>query len=68
MRAAEAALEKREFVSAIDVLVGMGWLEPGRVDEWRQGQVDYLERVTAANLGKISTAMRSMRRWAQAGG
>jgi hypothetical protein len=68
VRAAEAALAKRKFVTAIDVLVGVGWLEPRRVDEWRQGRVDYLERVTVANLGKISTAMRSFRLWAQARG
>ena len=68
VRAAEAALAERKFVTAIDVLVGVGWLEPRRVDEWRQGRVDYLERVTVANLGKISTAMRSFRRWAQARG
>ena len=67
-RAAEAALAKRRFVTAIDVLVGIGWLEPRRVDEWRQGRVDYLERVTVANLGKISSAMGSFRRWAQARG
>jgi hypothetical protein len=36
--------------------------------EWRRGRVEYLERVTFANLGKISTAMRSFRRWAQARG
>ena len=68
VRAAEAALAKRKFVTAIDVLVGVGWLEPRRVDEWRQGRVDYLERVTVANLGKISTAMRSFRRWAKSRG
>ena len=68
VRAAEAALAKRKFVTAIDVLVGVGWLEPRRVDEWRQGRVDYLERVTVANLGKISTAMRSFRRWARRAG
>jgi len=68
VRAAEEALAKRKFVTAIDVLVGVGWLEPRRVDEWRQGRVDYLERVTVANLGKISTAMRSFRGWAQARG
>ena len=68
VRAAEAALAERKFVTAIDVLVGVGWLEPRRVDEWRQGLVDYLERVTVANLGKISTAMRSFRAWAQARG
>jgi hypothetical protein len=63
-----AALAKRKVVTAIDVLVGVGWLEARRVDEWRQGRVDYLERVTVANLGKISTAMRSFRGWAQARG
>ena len=68
IRAAEAALAKREFVTAIDVLVGVGWLEPRRVDEWRQGRVDCLEQVTVANLGKISAAMRSFRGWAQARG
>jgi hypothetical protein len=68
VRAAEAALSERKFVTAIDVLVGLGWLEPRRVDEWRQGRVDYLERVTIASLGKISSAMRCFRRWAQARG
>ncbi len=68
VRAAEAALAERKFVTAIDVLVGMGWLEPRRVDEWRQGRVDYLERVVIASLGKISTAMRCFRRWAKARG
>jgi len=58
VRAAEAALDKRKFVTAIDVLVGLGWLTPIRVDEWRQGRVDYLERVTTVNLSKLSTAMQ----------
>jgi hypothetical protein len=68
VRAAEAALAERKFVTAIDVLVGVGWLEPRRVDEWRQGRVDYLERVVIASLGKISTAAQCFRRWAQARG
>jgi hypothetical protein len=52
-------------VSAIDVLVGLGWLERRRVDAWRQGRVDYLEREVGANLGKISTAMRAFGGWAR---
>jgi hypothetical protein len=64
VRAAEQALEQRKFVTSIDVLVGLGWVEPRRVDEWRQGRVDYLERVVVASLGKISTAMRVFRGWA----
>jgi hypothetical protein len=62
---AEAALAEHKYVTAIDVLVGIGWLTPRRVDQWRQGRVDYLERVVEAGLGNISTAMRTFRRWGQ---
>ena len=68
VRAAEAALAQRKFVTAIDVLVGLGWLEPRRVDEWRQGRIAYLEAVVTASLGKISTAMKVFRHWAAARG
>jgi hypothetical protein len=68
VRAAEKALSERRFVTSIDVFVGLGWLEPRRVDEWRQGRVDYLERVVIASLEKISTAMRVFRAWAQTSG
>jgi hypothetical protein len=65
IKAAEAALADRQFVSAIDVLVGTGWLTTPQVDRWRRGQVDYLERLVTANLSKISTVMAALRRWAQ---
>ncbi len=68
VQAAEAALAERGFVSPIDVLVRIGWLHPGRIDEWRQGRVDCLERVTTANLHKLSDAMRLFRRWARGRG
>jgi hypothetical protein len=64
IKAAEAALADRHFVTAVDVLVGVGWLTTPQVDQWRRGQVDYLERVVTANLSKISTAMATFRRWA----
>jgi hypothetical protein len=65
LKAAEAALADHHFVSAIDVLVGTGWLMTPQVDRWRLGQVDYLERLVTANLSKISSAMATFRRWAQ---
>jgi hypothetical protein len=64
VKAAEEALADRHFVTAIDVLVGVGWLTTAQVDRWRQGRVDYLERQVTANLSKISTAMAAFRRWA----
>jgi hypothetical protein len=64
-RAAEAALAEKRFVSPIDVLLRLGWLAPSHVDLWRQGRVDSLERVTQANLSKITDAMAVLRRWAR---
>jgi hypothetical protein len=66
--AAEAALAERSYVAPLDVLVGMGWLAPARVDEWRQGRLPCLERGVQANLTKVSTAMRLFRQWARARG
>ncbi len=64
-RAAEAALAEQRFVSAIDVLLGLGWLAPSHLDRWRQGRVESLERVVQANLSKVTVAMAAFRRWAR---
>ena len=40
IQAAEAALADHQFVSAIDVLVGMGLLAPTHLENWRMGRVD----------------------------
>jgi hypothetical protein len=51
IRAAEAALAAQNYVSPVDVLVGIGWLDPGALARWQRGQVAYLEE-----------AVRSIRR------
>jgi hypothetical protein len=65
VRAAEQALADHQHVTAIDVLLGLGWLAPSHLDRWRQGRVAHLEGVTNAGLGKISSAMQILRRWAR---
>jgi hypothetical protein len=65
VRAAETALYRQQYVSAIDVLCGMGLLAPPQVDAWRKGRIDYLERVIQGNLSKISWCMATFRRWAR---
>jgi hypothetical protein len=67
-KAAEASLAAQNYVSPVDVLVGIGWLDPGAVKRWRQGQVDYLENVVQTNLSRISEAMKLFRSWATAKG
>jgi hypothetical protein len=63
-RAAVDALAAQRYVSAVDVLVRLGWLAPTHVDHWRQGRVDCLERMVQANPSKVVTAMACFRRWA----
>lgn len=67
-RTAEEALTRQRFVSAIDVLLGLGWLAPTHLDRWWQGRVDSLERVVQANLRKVTAAMAELRRWARGKG
>jgi hypothetical protein len=55
-KAAEAALAARHFVSALDILVGIGWLEAQAAERWRRGQIDCLEEAVRANLPRISEA------------
>jgi len=66
--AAEAALSRQHYVSAIDVLCGMGLLAPAQVESWRKGRIDFLERVIQGNLQKISLSMATFRQWAYAKG
>ena len=63
-RAAEATLAEQSYVSAVDVLLRLGWLAPTHLDLWRQGRVECLEQMVQAGLGKQSTAMRTLRTWA----
>jgi hypothetical protein len=68
VKAAEASLAAQDYVSPIDVFVRIGWLDPGAVQRWRQGQIDFLERAVQANLARISEAMKLFRSWASAKG
>ena len=63
--AAEATLAEKNVVSAIDVLMRIGWLPQARLDEWRQGRLTYLEAGISSNLHKISAAMAMFRHWAR---
>lgn len=62
--AAETALAVQGYVSPIDVLAGVRWLDPGMVKRWQQGQIECLEAVVQSNLPRISEAMKLFRAWA----
>jgi hypothetical protein len=62
--AAEAALARQGYVSAVDVLLGIGWLDPATLKRWKQAQLPCLEAAIQTNLSRISEAMRLFRAWA----
>ena len=65
IQAAETALQRQNYVSAIDVFQGVGVLTPDSVIEWKKGELPYLERAIRLNLKKISLSMKFFRIWAQ---
>jgi hypothetical protein len=62
--AAEACLAAQHYVSAIDVLVRIGWLDPGSLKRWQFGQVPFLESLIQTNVLRISEAMKLLQSWA----
>lgn len=68
IRAAEAALAAQKYASPVDVLVGIGWLDPGALKRWQLGQVEHLEAVVQTGQPRVSEAMELFRSWATAKG
>jgi hypothetical protein len=66
--AANADLRRHRFVAPVDVLIGLGWLSKEHAEAWRRRRVPYLEQVTEAGLGKLSSALRILQSWAQSEG
>jgi len=66
--ACEAALADHQYVCAIDVLTGMGLLQPVHVQSWRNGRIDCLESVIQGIPEKIALALATFHQWAQAQG
>src|ERR1700716_2784435 len=64
-QAAEAVLAEQQYVSATDVLVGLGWLTPSHIDRWRQGRIESLESVAPVEPSTIAAALAAMQCRAQ---
>jgi hypothetical protein len=64
VQAARQTLFHQHYVSAMDVLIGIGLLQSIHVKAWRQGKIPYLEKVIQGSLEKISYAMKCFRHWA----
>jgi hypothetical protein len=63
-RAAEAALAAQDYVSPIDILVRVGWLDVGALERWRRGQIDCLEGAVQVDVSRILEAWKVLQSWA----
>ena len=68
MTAAEEALRRQKFVSAVDVCMGIGWLPATLVTDWRQGRVDSLEEVLPVQADRVAEVLEYLQRWAKGRG
>ena len=51
-------LANGNVVMPVDVIIGMGLLQPEHLEAWRFGRVPYLERVINCNLTRLSRLLR----------
>ena len=65
-RAADAALAEQHYVSPLDVLLGIGWVDGNTFKRWRQGQIECLEQVIQTRPARLAEAMDLFQSWAAA--
>jgi hypothetical protein len=66
--AAEVALAHQKYVTAVDVLLGVGWLPPSLLKQWERGQAACLEETMQVNPLTLSEALRLLQAWAERNG
>ncbi|MCK0173848.1 DUF2293 domain-containing protein [Mycolicibacterium sp. F2034L] len=62
---AEAALVERQFVTSLDVLVGLGWLADRNVKRWMSYRVTGLALCLSVDLTKAGEALDALESWAR---
>ncbi len=58
VRAGTAILERKLFISAIEILNELDRLDRKLYDDWRFGRIPYLERVTNGGLGMLNRILK----------
>ena len=61
----ELQCKKRGYAAPVDVLMDIGVLPKQKYENWRNGRIDYLERVCTVNLHKLSFIMSQIRAYAR---
>ncbi len=68
IKVASQVLHDKQYVSSIDILLGLGYLSLNILEDWRRGRFSYLEERLQVNLSKLSFTMKCFRQWAQTQG
>ena len=62
---AETTLAEQQFVTPIDVLIGLGWLAQPNVERWQRGRVSSLDRCVQVDDDKTAAALAALAAWAR---
>ena len=68
IKAAAQVLNQQGYVSPLNVMMALGWLQQIHANDWRRGKVPFLEKVIQANLHKLTEAMKYFKQWALSSG
>ena len=61
VQAVEPLLARGKVVAPVDVLIGMGLLDPAKLEGWRRGRIPFLEEIIDCNLTRLSRLLRILR-------
>ncbi len=61
VKAVAVELQSRNFITPVEVFISMGLLERRDVENWRAGQIPYLEQAVQCNLSKASRILQILR-------
>ena len=53
--------DEKGYICSIDVLLGLNYLAKTDYEKWRNGQVEYLEKICQTNPGKLTTINKIIR-------
>lgn len=63
LQAAEEALQRQQYVSPIDLFIGMKLLQPIHVVYWRNGKIPFLESMIQGSQEKITFSKKCFLEW-----
>lgn len=61
VQAMDDEVKRQGYACTVEVLIDIGCLDRKKYEEWRKGEVDYLERVCSGSLSKLTLVNRTVR-------